>query len=82
MAKEVDTGVMPSRTTARRSRLSTSPFRDQPAPVYDTFEVDSRVIHDRHGLGRVVRLKGDRMDVKFGEVLVDVDIRSAKIHLL
>lgn len=73
---------MPSRSTTSRSRLSTSPFREQPQPVYDTFEVDSRVIHDRHGLGRVLRLNGDRMDVKFGDILVDVDIRSPKIHLL
>lgn len=73
---------MPSRSTARRSRLSTSPFRDQPQPVYDTFEMESRVIHDRHGLGRVVRLNGDRMDVKFGDITVDVDIRSSKVHLL
>lgn len=73
---------MPPRSTNSRSRLSTSPFRDQPQRVHDTFEVDSRVIHDRHGLGRVVRLKGDRMDVKFGAQVVDVDIRSSKVHLL
>ena len=73
---------MSSRPPNTRSRLSTSPFRDQPQPIYDTFEVDSRVIHDRHGLGRVVRLNGGRMDVKFGSVVVDVDIRSSKVHLL
>ncbi len=73
---------MSSRPPNTRSRLSTSPFHDQPQPIYDTFEVDSRVIHDRHGLGRVIRLNGGRMDVKFGSVVVDVDIRSSKVHLL
>jgi hypothetical protein len=63
-------------------RPSSSPFRDQPAPVYETFAVDNRVIHDRHGLGRVLTLNGDRMDVRFAAGVIDVDIRSSKVHLL
>jgi hypothetical protein len=59
-----------------------SPFRDEPEPTYDVYEVNSRVIHDRHGMGRVVSLKGGRMDVRFGSVVVDVDTRSSKVHLL
>jgi hypothetical protein len=59
-----------------------SPFHDQPAPVYEVFEVDSRVIHDRHGIGRVLSLNGDRMDVRFGAGVVDVDTHSSKVHLL
>jgi len=39
-------------------------------------------MHDRHGLGRIVRVRGDRMDVRFGSVTVDVDTRSPRIHLL
>ncbi|MEO7058758.1 MAG: hypothetical protein ABI083_03500 [Lapillicoccus sp.] len=62
--------------------MSTSPFRAEPEPVRDVFEVDSRVMHDRHGLGRVLRMRGDRMDVKFGSVTVDVDCKSPRIHLL
>lgn len=73
---------MPPRPSHPRSRPATSPFRDQPQPVYDTYEVDSRVIHDRHGLGRVVGLKDDRMEVKFGSVVIDIDTRSPKVHLL
>ena len=63
-------------------RHSTSPFRDRPAPVYEVFTVDSRVIHDRHGIGRVLSLNGDRMDVRFGAGVVDVDTHSSKVHLL
>ncbi len=73
---------MSPRPSQPRSRPATSPFRDQPEPVYDSYEVDSRVIHDRHGLGRVIGMSADRMDVKFGSVVVDVDQRSSKIHLL
>jgi hypothetical protein len=77
----VDTSRMRSPGYQPR-RPSTSPFRDQPAPVYEVFEVDSRVIHDRHGMGRVLSLNGDRMDVRFGVGVVDVDTHSCKVHLL
>ena len=63
-------------------RPSSSPFHDQPAPTREDFRVDSRVIHDRHGLGRVLSLNGDRMDVRFGTGVVDVDTHSPKVHLL
>ena len=65
---------------SRRHR--NSPFQDLPAPVYDVYEVNRRVIHDRHGLGRVLSLNGDRMDVRFGAGVVDVDTHSSKVHLL
>lgn len=39
-------------------------------------------MHDRHGLGRIVRVRGERMDVRFGSVTVDVDTRSPRIHPL
>ena len=73
---------MPPRPSHPRARPSTSPFRDQPEPVYDTYAVDCRVIHDRHGMGRVIGMSADRMDVKFGSIVVDVDQRSPKVHLL
>ena len=63
-------------------RPSSSPFHDQPAPIFEDFQVDSRVIHDRHGLGRVLSLNGDRMDVRFATGVVDVDTHSPKVHLL
>jgi hypothetical protein len=73
---------MRSTRSESRPRPANSPFRDEPEPTYDVYEVDSRVIHDRHGMGRVVSLKGGRMDVRFGSVVVDVDTRSSKVHLL
>ena len=63
-------------------RPSGSPFRDRPAPVYELFEIDSRVIHDRHGIGRVLSLDGDRMNVRFGVGVVNIDTHSSKVHLL
>jgi len=40
------------------------------------------VIHDRYGIGRVVQLHTGRMNVKFGDVVIDIDTRSPKVHLL
>ncbi len=73
---------MPQQSGPARRRPSTSPFRDQPAQIYDNFELDSRVIHDRYGIGRVVQLHTGRMNVKFGDVVIDIDTRSPKVHLL
>lgn len=82
-ATRVETGRMP-RTTAGtpRRRPPNSPFHDAPARVLDVFEVDSRVVHDKHGIGRVVRVNGSRMDVRFAAGLVDVDTLSSRVSLL
>ncbi len=77
-----NTEDMATHSSASRSRLSTSPFRREPEPERPAWEADARVMHDRHGLGRIVRVRGDRMDVRFGSVTVDVDTRSPRIHLL
>lgn len=65
-----------------RPRPSASPFRDRPAPPPEAFQVDSRVTHDRFGLGRVVQLNTDRMYVKFSDRTIDIDTRSPRVHLL
>ena len=44
--------------------------------------MDDRVTHDRHGLGSVVRITGDRIEVRFGENTVSVAMSSSKIHPL
>ena len=46
------------------------------------FAVDDRVTHDRHGLGRIVRLDGDRVDVRFGSQTVSVAVTSPRLHPL
>ena len=73
---------MDSRPTTARSKQSTSPFRREAAPPTPTYQVDDRVQHDRHGLGRVVRVHGERMHVRFGDTTVDVDCRSPRVHPL
>jgi hypothetical protein len=72
---------MPRQPSSRR-RPATSPFYTDQVPERPEFSVDDRVTHDRHGLGRVVRLDGDRIDVRFGSQTVSVAITSSRLHPL
>jgi hypothetical protein len=72
---------MPRQPSSRR-RPVTSPFYTDQVPERPQFSVDDRVTHDRHGLGRVVRLDGDRIDVRFGSQTVSVAVTSPRLHPL
>jgi hypothetical protein len=73
---------MPPRHPAKRPHLPASPFR-APEPVeHPQFAVNDRVSHDRHGLGSVIRIDGDRMHVRFRDQTVSVAMSSSKVHML
>ena len=57
---------MSPRPAAPRRVLPRSPFAAPAAAVPQEFAVDDRVCHDRHGLGRVVRVDSDAVIVDFG----------------
>lgn len=80
-------GAMPSQPTGRRRHLPNSPFnaaREAADAAIEPIPVGARVSHERHGLGRVVALDGDRA------VIVDfgggdrrrVALDSAKLEVL
>jgi hypothetical protein len=73
---------MPPRHPAKRPHLPSSPFRAAEPIEPPQFAVDDRVSHDRHGLGCVIRLDGDRMHVRFRDQTVSVAMSSSKIHRL
>jgi hypothetical protein len=73
---------MRPRQPAKKPHLPNSPFRAQPTAEVPDFAVNDRVTHDRHGLGSVVRITGDRMEVKFGQSTVSVALNSSKVHPL
>lgn len=80
--KGVHTRWMRPRQPAKKPHLPNSPFRAAEVPEVPAFEVNDRVTHDRHGLGSVVRVTGDRIHVRFGETTVSVAMSSSKIHPL
>jgi hypothetical protein len=49
-----------------RPRHAKSPFKAQPEPVIEEFEVSDRVSHDAYGLGRVVGVDAAGVTVDFG----------------
>lgn len=73
---------MEPRPSASRSKQSSSPFKREPLGDAPVFTVDERVSHDRHGLGRVISVQGERVYVRFGDKTIDVDCRSPRIHPL
>jgi hypothetical protein len=73
---------MRPRQPSSRPRPASSPFHNEQAPVRPDFALDDRVTHDRHGLGRIVRLDGDRVDVRFGTQTVSVAVTSPRLHPL
>ena len=48
----------------------------------EVFEVDDRVTHDLHGLGRVVRVDSHAVTVDFGSQTVRVNHPYPKMHHL
>ncbi len=75
---------MSPRPTAARRHLPNSPFNRAPveAPPPIRYQVDDRVNHDRHGMGRVVSITDDAssvvVDFRAGNVL-RVTLPSTKL---
>ena len=73
---------MATHPPARRPHLQNSPFR-APEPVeQQAYQPNDRVSHDRHGLGSVVRLDGDRVVVRFRDQTVSLRQSTTKMHVL
>jgi hypothetical protein len=63
---------MSPRPAAPRRILPRSPFNNAPTVPVVVYEVDDRVCHDRHGLGRVIRVESAEaviVDFRSGETL-------------
>lgn len=54
----------PSRPARRH--LASSPFKPRVEPEIEKFELDDRVSHQSHGLGRVVGMESAAVTVNFG----------------
>lgn len=57
---------MSSKSAAPRRVLPRSPFANPPAVETPVYTTDDRVCHDRHGLGRVLKVESESVVVDFG----------------
>ena len=69
-------------TPARRRHLSSSPFKADPEPVIEQFELGDLVSHDSYGLGRIVGVEGGAVTVDFRPQLIRVASPFAKLSKL
>jgi len=57
---------------ARRRHLASSPFKADPEPVIEQFELGELVSHDSYGMGRVVGVEGGAVTVDFRTQVVRI----------
>jgi hypothetical protein len=67
---------------APRRHLASSPFKPDPEPVIEQFDVDDMVSHDSYGLGRVVNVEAHAVTVNFGDRTVRITSPFAQMGKL
>lgn len=70
---------MTTRSGTQRRHLPTSPFAPKVEPEIECFELDDRVSHQTHGLGRVVGQESAAVTVDFGDCTLRI---VSPFHLL
>jgi hypothetical protein len=73
---------MTTRPVPSRRHLATSPFKPEPEPVIETFEVENRVSHDSYGVGRVISTEASAVTVDFGSKTVRIVSPYTKLEKL
>ena len=70
-------------TPARpRRHLASSPFKPDPEPTIEQFEVDDMVSHDSYGMGRVIQVEAAAVTVDFRSQTVRITSPFAKMSKL
>ena len=67
---------------AKQRHLASSPFKPDPEPIIEIFEVDDVVSHDSYGLGKVVTVDTSAVMVDFGAQTVRVKSPFTKMEKL
>jgi predicted 2-oxoglutarate/Fe(II)-dependent dioxygenase YbiX len=67
---------------ARRRHLASSPFKPDPVPTIEDYEVGDLVSHDSYGMGRVVGTDAGAVTVDFRDRTVRVTSPFAKMSKL
>jgi hypothetical protein len=58
--------------TPVRRHLAASPFRPDPEPTIERYELHDLVSHDSYGMGRVIQVENAAVTVDFGAQTVRV----------
>jgi hypothetical protein len=69
-------------TTPVRRHLASSPFRQEPEPTIEQYELNDLVSHDSYGMGRVTHVEAAAVTVDFGSQTVRVPKPFAKMGKL
>jgi hypothetical protein len=73
---------MTTRSGPRRPHLATSPFKPQPEPLIDRFDLGDQVSHDTYGLGRVTGTDASAVTVDFAARTVRITSPFRKMRKL
>ncbi len=61
-----------STSAGRRRHLATSPFKQDPEPVIEQYEVGDLVQHDSYGMGRVTHVDSAAVTVDFSRQMLRI----------
>lgn len=73
--------MVPDQRQPRR-HLANSPFKRDPQPVVESYDVGDRVSHVRHGLGVVIAKTAHTVTVRFASANVRVESPYTKLTRL
>jgi hypothetical protein len=59
-------------TTPVRRHPASSPFRPDPVPTIEQYELNDLVSHDSYGVGRVIQMEADAVTVDFRSQVVRI----------
>jgi hypothetical protein len=69
-------------TTQVRRHLASSPFRPEPEPTIEQYELNDLVSHDSYGVGRVIQTETAAVVVDFGSQTVRIKSPFPKMERL
>ena len=65
-------GILESMKTPVRRHLASSPFRPEPEPTIEQYELNDLVSHDSYGMGRVIQKEAAAVTVDFRSQIVRI----------
>jgi hypothetical protein len=74
--------AMTTSPAGRRRHLASSPFKPEPEPTIEQYDLDDLVSHDSFGVGRVVGVEADAVTVDFSTQTVRVSSPFSKMEKL